>query len=188
MPTWRHSSPLLASANVAATIWLGAARNSALATMTRLANSQTRSPATTDSVPAIGNRRVRSRPFTPFCASTGRCTGYLVSIIDHLRHARQEQPVDREIGRHVAKLAQRLDDGPNLVARNLPGRLEQALAAQEVVRTLDVLLPGIAMGDHELDGFLAMAHVLEPGDALADCGEEPVDDLRVGGRPDAVYR
>jgi hypothetical protein len=47
-----HSSPLFASAAMAAKICEGAARKSALATTNRLASSQTSSPPRTESTPA----------------------------------------------------------------------------------------------------------------------------------------
>src|SRR5687768_13009522 len=53
--TWRPISPLAVSATIARTIWLGAAKNKALATKTLLTNSQISRPTTTDKV-ATRNR------------------------------------------------------------------------------------------------------------------------------------
>src|SRR4051794_19419830 len=74
MPTWRQSSPVLASAITAAMICVGAARNSALATITRLMNSQSSNPAMTDSVPAMGTSRIRPETVMAFGFPTARCT------------------------------------------------------------------------------------------------------------------
>src|SRR4051794_12692236 len=170
MPTCRHSSPLHMSAPSADKIWLGAARNKGLSTAKRLTISQTARPTITETAPAIWKLRLA------FGASTCRCTASPLVRLDmgisihHLRHPRQEQPIHREAGRNVTKLTQRIDDRADLAARDLAGRLEQVLAAQEIVRTLDVVLLGLAVPEHQVDGFGTILLIFEPRDPLDDDG------------------
>ncbi len=58
---WRPSSPLDVSRQIASMIWVGAARNSGLATSTRLISSHSSSPASTDSRPAMPRNPCQER-------------------------------------------------------------------------------------------------------------------------------
>src|SRR5215211_3518852 len=133
----------------------GAARNSALATMKRLRISHSSNPPSTERVPARYLRRAPCHRRTIPAGLAARPTD--VSI-DNLGHPRQEQAVDGKIGGNVAELAQRIDD--------LAGRLEQFLAAEEVIGLLDIVGLELAHVGHDLNGLRAIALVIEPADGL----------------------
>src|SRR6202161_2480146 len=113
---------------MASAICDGAARNSALSTRKRLISSHSRSPPATDRIPAkyLGFSALPRRGLATDSAgrdSGGRTvlTPSLVTLmatsyalIGYLRHARQQQAVDREIGGKIAERAQRVDDGGDL--------------------------------------------------------------------------
>src|SRR6202051_4707826 len=108
---------------MATAICEGAARNSALSTRKRLISSHRRSPPAPDRIPAkyLGcSAPPREGGETD---SAGRDSGGLTvltpslvtlmainyALIGNLRHARQQQAVDREIRLQIAERAQRID-------------------------------------------------------------------------------
>src|SRR5579862_490740 len=100
----------------------GAARNSALSTTKRLISSHKANPPATDRIPAryFGRSAPPNRGVE--AESIGRDSGGLTvltpslvtlmaisyALIGNLRHARQQQAVDRETGGKIAKRAQRV--------------------------------------------------------------------------------
>src|SRR5580700_11230269 len=136
----------------------GAARNSALSTRKRLISSHKASPPATDRKPAryLG----RSTLPSPGAAtdSAGRDSGGLTvltpslvtlmaisyALIGNLRHARQQQAVDREIRRQIAERAQRVDHVGDFALGDFAGRLEQVLVAEEAIGLFHVVLADLA--------------------------------------------
>src|ERR1700733_12849375 len=118
-----QSSPVIARLYMAIAICDGAARNSALSTMKRLISSHSRSPPATDRIPAkylgcsappregaeAGAAGRDSAGLTVLTPSLVALMAISYALIGNLRHARQQQAVDREIGGQVAQRAQRLD-------------------------------------------------------------------------------
>src|SRR5947207_1173149 len=92
MPICRSIWPLSVSDQIASAICVGAARNSALATRSRLTSSHNSKPPTTDSVPA--------RYFW-------RATAHM--SVGGLGDAGEEQPLDRKRRRDVAEQLQRIE-------------------------------------------------------------------------------
>src|SRR5580692_9505938 len=97
----------------------GAARNSALSMRSRLISSHNSNPPATEISPAKRRRSAWASICGAGAASTGRDSGGLTvltpslvtlmaigyALIGNLRHARQQQAVDREIGRQIAQRA-----------------------------------------------------------------------------------
>src|SRR5580700_1159913 len=123
----------------------GAARNSALSTRKRLISSHKASPPATDRKPAryLG----RSTLPSPGAAtdSAGRDSGGLTvltpslvtlmavsyALIGNLRHARQQQSVDRKTGGKITEDMQCIDHVVDFSLGHLAGRLEQVLVVEE---------------------------------------------------------
>src|SRR5580704_19178952 len=130
---------------MASAICDGDARNSALSTRKRLISSHSSSPPATDRSPAkyLGCSALPRRGVE--AESAGRDSGGLTvltpslvtlmaasyALIGNLRHARQQQAVDRETGGKIAQRAQRVDHVVDFALGHLAGRLEQILVAQE---------------------------------------------------------
>src|SRR5262249_32601681 len=110
-----------------------------------------------------------------------------LASIDDLRHARQEQAIDREVCRDVAKLAQRVDHLGDLGLGDLAGLLEQFLAAKEIVGLVGVFDLRSADLGQDLDRLGAVPLVIEPRDGLARCDEETPGSVWICRRPAAVH-
>src|SRR6202035_4005716 len=115
-----QSSPVIARLYMAIAICDGAARNSALSTRKRLISSHSRSPPATDRIPAkylgcsplprlgvaADSAGRDSAGLTVLTPSLVTLMAISYALIGYLRHARQQQAVDREIGRKIAERAQ----------------------------------------------------------------------------------
>src|SRR5512143_1986981 len=117
----------------------GAARNSGFAISTRLTNSHRSRPLTTDTVPA---RFLWRAPWN-------------MSVAD-LRHAGQEQAIDREVLRDVAESFQRVDELGELRFRYLSGRLEIGSLDEKIIGLLDFRLLNFAHLHQNLHCFVAI--------------------------------
>src|SRR5262249_37369184 len=137
----RHSSPLLASAAIAAKICEGAARKSALATRRRLTSSHSSSPPRTETAPARQRRGNRIPEPRPDCAP--RCPALLLpplELVAQLGHTRQHEALDVDRAFNVTEAFERAEQRAHLRLRELARGFEEFVLVQEIVGLGDVLL------------------------------------------------
>src|ERR1700730_3557842 len=133
---------------MATAICEGPARNSALSTRKRLVSSHKASPPATDRIPAkylacsalprCGDDTVsaglESGGLTVLTLSLVTLMAVCYARIGNLRHARQQQAVDREIGGKIAQRPQRLDHVVDFALGHPAGRLAQILFVEKAVK------------------------------------------------------
>src|SRR5580698_9577974 len=180
----------------------GAARNSALSTRKRLINSHRASPPATERTPAIFRGRNKPAARSETTASADRDSGGLTvltpslvtlmatsyALIGNLRHARQQQAVDRETGGEIAQRAERIDHIADFALGDFSRRLEQILVVEKAVGFFDVVPPDLAHIHLQLDGGLAILRIVEPGNALVVGVEKTVEQVAIRRSPVAVHR
>src|SRR6478609_2136402 len=153
------------------TIWEGAARNNWLAIRTRLTNSHSSSPPTTESVPA----KYFSR--TVVHMSVG-----------NLCDAGKEQPFGGKTCRQIAERLQRLDELAELCHGDLSRRFEIPAADQEVIGAIDLFLFQAADLHQDADGLVTVGWRVEPSHAPVVDEAELFDRAFVGAGPIGVHR
>src|SRR5580700_9788472 len=158
----------------------GAARNSALSTRKRLISSHSRSPPATDRIPAKYLGCSLLPRLGVATDSAGRDSGGLTvltpslvtlmaisyGLIGNLRHARQQQAVNREIRRQIAESVQRVDHVADFALGDFAGRLEQVLVAKKAVGFFHVVPADLAHLHLQLDRGVVIGRIVEPGDTL----------------------
>src|SRR4029077_716784 len=164
---------------------------SALSMRTRLISSHNSRPPATESSPAERPRSACASICGAGATSAGRVSGALSVLtpslvtligcpsVGNLRHARQQQAIDREIRRKIAKGAQCVNHVADLAPGDLAGRLEQILAAEKAVSLFHVVLADLAHLHLQLDRGVVIGRIGEPGDALVVAIEKAAEHVAI---------
>src|SRR5580704_18121265 len=187
---------------MASAICDGDARNSALSTRKRLISSHSSNPPATDRMPAkyLGCSALPRRGVE--AESTGRDSGGLTvltpslvtlmavsyALIGNLRHARQQQSVDRKTGGKITEDMQCIDHVVDFSLGHLAGRLEQVLVVEEAVSLFHIVLADLAHVHLQLDRGVVIGRVVEPGDALVVAIQKALEHVAIRRSPIAVHR
>src|SRR5260370_10969476 len=170
-------------------IWVGAAKNKAFATTSRLKNSHRASPARIESGPAkCGPLRRKYAPAYGVAAHTAPISSQELDsmfpsirtlsfnpLVADLRQSRHEQALDRHGGRDIAKLLQRFQHLAEPRPRDHAGCFKEVPVAEKIVALLDVLRLEAAHGEHNVNGLPAVCGMLHPQGGLR---QDPAIGLR----------